>query len=440
LETIREFGLEQLASSGEWEQAHRRLTEWFQTVAETSYYALLGPQHRQWLERLDADLDNLRAALAWALDSDEAELAQRLVFPLSTFWYVRGHQREGQMWAERALASSTETSVRARTEAITVTAYLAWARGDAERAAALWAEAIPLNRQLESPRDLARALYSAGLAAEDSGDHDEARRLQEEALVLSQQSGETIFAAHVLNALGLIMYRQLGNLDHADAYFSEALHQFRELGDPFGAGLALANRARVARDGGDYGQATAMYAEALRLHWDDGDRGRTARCLNGLGVVAAFAGQGERAARLCGAAEALREAIGAPAPRYRGQHERAMGLARAALGEQAFASAWAAGRSLATADAVTEALDVSSSANVDAAGQPPSVLASHHGLSRREMDVLRLLPRGLTNREIGDALFITERTAATHVQNIYAKLGVNSRAEAVAFALKHGSV
>ena len=171
--------------------------------------------------------------------------------------------------------------------------------------------------------------------------------------MLCRQSGETIFAAHVRNALGQITYRQRGDLDRADAYFTEALHQFRELGDAFGAGLALANRGRVARDRGDYEQAAAMYAEALTLHWDDGDRGRIARCLNGLGIVAALAGQGERAARLCGAAEALRETIGAPVPRYRGQHERAMELARDALGEQAFAAAWAAGRALPLADAVS---------------------------------------------------------------------------------------
>ena len=84
----------------------------------------------------------------------------------------------------------------------------------------------------------------------------------------------------------------------------------------------------------------------LTLHWDDADRGRIAACLNGLGIVAALAGQAERAARLCGAAEALRETIGAPVPRHRGQYERAIAAARATLGEQAFAAAWAAGRAL----------------------------------------------------------------------------------------------
>jgi predicted ATPase/DNA-binding CsgD family transcriptional regulator/DNA-binding XRE family transcriptional regulator len=436
LETIREFGLEQLVVSGEWELAHRRLAEWCQTLAETSYYAVFGAQHRQGLARLDAEHDNVRAALIWALDTGEAELAQRLVFPLSTFWYVRGHLTEGQMWAERALASSSQTSTRAFAGAMAVTAFMTWARGDAESAAELWAEAIPLKRQLEDPTDLARALHTAGLAAEDRRDHEEARRLQEEALVLCRQLGETFFAAHVLNALGQITYRQRGNLDHADAYFTEALHQFQQLEDAFGAGLALANRGRVARDRGDFEQATTMYTEALRLHWNDGDRGRIARCLNGLGIVAAFAGQSKRAARLSGAAEALREMIGAPVPGYRGQHERALKLACDALGEQAFAAAWAAGRALPLADVVVEALHIPSSATVGSATKVWPTEAGQHSLTRREVDVLRLLCKGLTNREIAARLFISPRTAQTHVQHVYAKLGVASRAEAAIHAVE----
>jgi non-specific serine/threonine protein kinase len=410
------------------------LAEWVKAFVETGYYALLGPQHRQWLTRLDAEHDNACAALAWALDSGAAEMAQRIAFRLSTYWNVHGHLSEGLLWAERVLSSNTETSIEARAAATTVAAYLNWARGNAERSAALWAEAIPLKRQVEGAKDLARTLYSAGLAAEDRGDHDVARKLQEEALALSREAGDAIFAAHVLNALGQIAYRQLGDLEGADAFFAEALDQFRELEDRFGVGLALTNRGRIARDRGDLSQAAAMYAEALRLHWDNGDRAQTARCLNGLGIVAAFAGQGERAARLCGAAEALREVIGAPVPRYRGQHERAMGLARAALGEEAFAAAWAAGRLLSTADAVNEARAGPVVAAAAATGRTP--LPS--GITARELEVLRLLREGLTNREIGARLFISPRTAQTHVQNVYAKLGVASRAEAAAYAVEHG--
>jgi tetratricopeptide (TPR) repeat protein len=277
--------------------------------------------------------------LSWALDSGEAEIAQRLVFALSRFWYVRGYLSEGLSWAERALANGVTTSTRARAEALAATAYLSWARGDQERASALWPETIILFRQFADPIGLGLVLHSAGLVAEEGGEHDRARSLQEEALALCQQANEQIFAAHVLNALGQLVYREHGDLDRAKDDFARALQQFQAFGDAYGAGLALANLGRVARDQGNYKQAADLYAEALMLHWDDGDSGRIAACLNGLGVVAALAGEAEQAARLCGAAAALREAIGAPIPSYRGQYDRAIETARTSLGEAAFRAA-----------------------------------------------------------------------------------------------------
>ncbi|MGH2615017.1 MAG: ATP-binding protein, partial [Thermomicrobiales bacterium] len=439
METIRDYGLEQLAASGEEDVVRHRLAAWCLALAEPGYAGFFGPEHRQWLARLDADHDNLRAVLGWALDRGEAEIAQRLVYALSRFWYVRGHLSEGLMWSERALASGAETSAAARAGAMAVTSYMSWARGDDWRAAALWAEAIPLFRGLDDVPGLALALHAAGLVEEDRGEHDRARALQEEALTLCRSSEDTIlFVAHVLYALGVVVYRQQGDLDLAESHFAEALRQLQELGDSYGAGIALANLGRVARDRGQYWEAAALYAEALTLHWDDGDSGRIASCLTGLGIVAALAGQGERAARLCGAAEALRETIGAPIPRYRGQFERAIGAARTALGEQAFAAAWAAGRALSLVDAVR----VARSKSLDNARPETghATLAEQHGMTPRELEVLRLLPRGLTNRQIGDALFITERTAATHVRNIFAKLDIHSRAEAAAFVAGQESV
>ena len=123
LETIREYGLEQLAASGEDDATRRRLAAWSLALAEPGYTGFFGPEHRQQLARLDADHDNLRAVLGWALDRGEAEIAQRLVYALSRFWYVRGHLSEGLMWSERALASDAETptSTAARAGALAVT-------------------------------------------------------------------------------------------------------------------------------------------------------------------------------------------------------------------------------------------------------------------------------------------------------------------------------
>src|SRR5215207_7604111 len=173
LETIREYGLEQLAASGEDDATRRRLAVWSLALAEPGYTGFFGPEHRQQLARLDADHDNLRAVLGWALDRGEAEIAQRLVYALSRFWYVRGHLSEGLLWSERALASDAETttSEAARAGALAVTGYLTWARGDDRRSAELWAEAIPLFRRLGDVSQLALALHAAGLAEEDRGEH-----------------------------------------------------------------------------------------------------------------------------------------------------------------------------------------------------------------------------------------------------------------------------
>jgi DNA-binding CsgD family transcriptional regulator/tetratricopeptide (TPR) repeat protein len=436
LETIREYGLEQLAASGEDDATRRRLAIWCLGLAEPGYTGFFGPEHRRQRARLDADHDNLRAVLGWAIHRGEAEIAQRLVFALSRFWYVRGHLSEGLLWSERALASDAETptSVAARAGALCVTAYMSWARGDDQRSAELWAEALPLFRRLGDVSKLALGLHAAGLVEEDRGEHDRARAMQEEALALCRTSDDAVFyVGHMLYALGVVVYRQHGDLDQAEARFTEALQWFQDSGDTYGAGIALANLGRVARDRGNYAEAAAFYAEGLTLHWDDSDSGRIAACLNGLGIVAALAGQAERAARLCGAAEALREAIGAPVPRHRGQYERAIAISRESLGESVFAATWAAGRELSLIDAFSEARSIPRGAATVAG---PATIAEQHGITLRELEVLRLLCEGLTNREIAARLFISPRTAQTHVQHLYAKLGVASRAEAAISAVE----
>ncbi len=221
----------------------------------------------------------------------------------------------------------------------------------------------------------------------------------------------------------------------------EALDIFRITGNTFGLGIALSNLGKAARRQGDYPRAATLFKESLVHRYEQGDKLSIASSLRGLAIVAAAMRQHTRAARLWGAAEALSEAIGAPTatPTPTGAKE-ALAATRRGLGEEAFAAAWAAGRALTLAEAVAEALQAAPRAiGQDAFDALPGP-TEHYGLTPRELDVLRLLPRGLTNREIGDALFIGGRTAATHVQNIFTKWGVNTRAEAVALAAERGLV
>jgi non-specific serine/threonine protein kinase len=198
---------------------------------------------------------------------------------------------------------------------------------------------------------------------------------------------------------------------------------------------------KIARAQGDYAQAAALYAESLTLRWERvGDSVGIAGSLRGLASIAAYVGSYVRAARLYGAAEAVREMIGAPIPRHHPVSELAIAKARAGLGKDVFAASWQAGKGLPLADAVAEALVVPAEAVRAAPASEPLTPAARHGLTPRETEVLQLVREGCSNRQISERLFISERTARTHVQNILNKLDVSTRAAAAAFAVEHGLI
>jgi DNA-binding CsgD family transcriptional regulator len=200
-------------------------------------------------------------------------------------------------------------------------------------------------------------------------------------------------------------------------------------------GLGLA-----ATDLGDVERASAVFHESLTLAAAKDNLGNIIDGIECVARLAAVTGQAEQAARLFGAGEALREELVFPlSPVDRAYHEPIVQELRAALGEAGFAATWAAGRALSHEDALAEALAVRS--EPAAAAKPATApRGSPHGLSERELEVLRLLAAGRSNREIGDALFISPATAARHVANIYTKLNVESRAAATAFAHQQGLV
>ncbi|MBA2520649.1 MAG: tetratricopeptide repeat protein [Chloroflexia bacterium] len=436
LETIREYGLECLAASGEEETTRQLHAAWCLALAEPGYEGILGADHRRWVACLHADHDNLRSVLGWALAHGEAEVAQRLVFALCRFWYLSGQLSEGRTWAEQALASDAGTPPPIRAGALAATAYLAWAQRDLSRAADLIAAALILFRQLGDMPKVAVGLYVAGLVAEDQGEHDRAQVLLEEGLKLYRASDATLYAAHAINALGLVTYRQHGDLDRAEAFFEESLRKSRELDNAFATGNALTNLGRIARDRGDFARAAARYGESLSLHLIEGDDVRIAGCLNGLAITSALAGYWEQAARLFGATATLREDIGAAMPRYGGQHERAVAVTRERLNGAAVDAAWLAGRALPLREAVAEARAVATA--VALAVPATATPAERFALTPREVEILRLIVTGRSNPAIAADLFISVRTAQTHVSNILAKLQVRSRTEAAAIAVQRG--
>jgi non-specific serine/threonine protein kinase len=199
---------------------------------------------------------------------------------------------------------------------------------------------------------------------------------------------------------------------------------------------------------GEYGEAKALLAESLSLRRELGDQVGMVQCLAGLAGIANSVGQPERAARLFGAAEALRAASGARlSPADRVDYDHNLAAARGQLGESAFAAAWDEGRAMTLEEAIAEAERIAletapaqtAAAALGQTPQPSSAGADRIGmLTPRERQVLALVAQGATNRAIAEALVIAERTAEIHVSNILDKLGVTSRTQAAAYALAQG--
>jgi DNA-binding CsgD family transcriptional regulator len=232
-----------------------------------------------------------------------------------------------------------------------------------------------------------------------------------------------------------------GEPNVGETLLAEALPLQREIGHTWGEIFSLSLLAELAHDRGDTVECAERYRAAIGLSRTNGDRAFLGAALTGLGLMAAERGEAEWATRLLGAAEALREAHGSWAfARLRDKVHAASEAARAALGEEAFAAAWADGRVMSPEEASVLAIAL---ADAIASGPAPTrtvTPARPFGLTPREQDVLRLLVEGRSDREIGEALFIGTRTVQTHVANLFAKLGVNARAEAAAVAVRRGLV
>ena len=358
LETIRDFAWERLEASGEVEALRRRHAAHFLALAEVAGPQLVGPEQAAWTGRLDRDLDNLRAALAWARERGEAGTGLRLAGALGRFWGERGHIAEGRAWLEEALALSgaagEPAAVRAR--AFYAAGVLANLQGDQA-----WARRW-LDRSIACSRDAAdlvgavRALNSMGGVMYDAGDLAGAVTYYEECLALLSTANEHGEVARALGNLGEALYH-LGDLAGAAARYEEALMHARRAGRDDVTAYVLGNLGNVARQRGDLAGAMGLHREALERKRALGARRQIAISLDDLACLAAAKGQAARAAHLLGATQALRAAIGSPRPipEQRAVEQVVAGV-RAALGEEAWAAAFAAGLALPMEGAIAFAL------------------------------------------------------------------------------------
>jgi non-specific serine/threonine protein kinase len=561
LETVRQYAAERLAEAGEEAPVRDRHSAWCLALAEQAEPALHTAEQLVWQARLEAEHDNLRAALAWCLDH-AADRGLALAGWLWPYWRGRAHYSEGRRWLERLLdRAPSPTQWRARAllgtgqlayeqgdlttaharlaDSLTLSRALAETRlvvralrylapvhiqiGDLGRARAVVEEGLALGRTLDEQADLAAILIILGRIEKRGGTFQRARAVLEEGLALARLVGDRWLISDALGWLGTIAHEQ-GDYQRARALTDEALAVAEEAGATFLVTKLRWQVASFAHDEGDEARATALYevglAEArqwqdafwLAYHllslgdqaraqgdparatkllekalghfttradqggaadarlalglavWQQGDAERAMallraslaaryamggaggipKRLEALATVAAGTGQGaagaRRAARLLGAAAALRQTSGAPLPPVdRPSHEAALQAARAALGVRAFAAAWASGQALSLEEAVAEALadDVPTAADSGPSSRTAGPLAPG-GLTPREVEVLRKLAQGATDRMIASQLSISVKTVNKHVASILGKTDSPNRTAAAAFAVQHG--
>jgi non-specific serine/threonine protein kinase len=400
LETVRAYSREHLAASGEEATTRSRHLDWCVALAEEAEPRLRGPDQGVWLDRLEREHDNLRVALGWARESGDVELGLRLAGAVRRFWEVRGYVSEGWGWFEALLPGADATPAAARASALHGAGTLARDQGDYDRAAALHEEGLALRRALGDKLGIAASLNNLGGVAYYQGDYGRAAALMEESLALKRELGDTWGIANSLGNLGVVAYYQ-GDYGRAATLYEEALALQREVGDTWGIANSLGNLGDVAARQGDHGRAATLYEEALALGrelgvtrgsasllyylgvvtYRQGEYGRAAALLTeglllsrdldarnlralveAIAWVAAARGQALRAARLAGGAEALWESLGVRVPPdeqadHEADHEQAVQVMRAALGEEAFATAWAEGRALSLDQAMALALE-----------------------------------------------------------------------------------
>jgi non-specific serine/threonine protein kinase len=447
LETVWEFAQEHLAASAEESLVRERHAVFFRDLADRTRTAWSGPEYAAFLDRLDPERGNLRAALVWTVSEGRAELALQLTCAMHYFWRTRGPVGEALDWFARIDAISAPISERPRITALIIACDLATVAGNTALALERITEAVTRARRLGDSDLLEWALQTEGRAWLLARDPGRATASIQEALDLSRchgpaphepaQRGMLSLTPVLLSNLGVAMLMG-GDAPGAVALHEEAQALLEAQAFAYVQTSNTISLADAVRETGDLARAEDLYREGLRLSLKQHERRNVAVALAGCAALAAARSQAVQAARMCGAATAILEQLGSSLTSG-GQlsYEAAETMARAALGDTRYETVWHEGHALTLEEAIDDAL---ASPFYDADVRPPlpPVSPPHETLSPRERDVLVLLASGKTNQQIADALFVSRRTVTNHVSSILTKLGVATRAAAAAHAVRQG--
>jgi predicted ATPase/DNA-binding CsgD family transcriptional regulator len=482
LETVREYAREQLDAAGEAELMQERHLDFVCGVAAATDAGFLSPEGAAWMRRLDAEIDNIRAALAWALTAPgRVADGLRLASAPRWFWHQRSRHQEGRRWLAALLARADGAPPAIRAQALTTAGLLAYQQSGPDAAADLLEQSVPLCRVAGAEPELAWAVTLLGFVRVFQGAHDQARALLAEGVERSRALGDQGLLADViiwqglahmwwgedaaaqvsleenvallrglgarpwqgfgLGSLGRLAQRR-GDLEAARRYLEESVARFRESGDTGGLAVYTDLLGELERQHGDERRAAVLFGESLRLTHAFGRTHNMMLTIARLAGLAQARGQRIWAARLAGAAAAqpdtMRDQLQLP---DRTEFGRILAAAEALRGEPATAAAWAAGAALTPEQATAEALAVAEALALSDAPSPDegtSAPALPSRLTARELEVLRLLASGASNQAIAEHLVLSVKTVERHIANIYAKIGAHGRVDAATFAHQHG--
>jgi predicted ATPase/transcriptional regulator with XRE-family HTH domain len=358
LETIRSYATQQMEAGGEADRTRRLHADYYLAIAEAADPQLTGADQKRWLDRLERDHDNLRAALAWLLDVGDVQMAAQLAVALKRFWEVHNHFAEGRRWLTQLLARPETDNIppALKAKALNAAGALAIAQSDYDSAFSFLSAGLALQRDLGDQLGVASALNNLGMAALSKGKSEEAVPFFEEGLQILRNLGDKARTATMLGNFAVVISQQ-GGVERAAQLLSESLALRRELGNRWGIAAALGNLAEILRSQHKYERAREVYREVLTLLNELGDKVGTAKALEGFAALELAEGRPERSARLLSVVEDLLASSGAALSTVdQEEHTRLVDSLHATLDASTLKDAWAQGRKLALEQAISYAL------------------------------------------------------------------------------------